>query len=368
MGIIVSKNGVNARKIGKTAIRREGYLQEYIHNNPEALPLEDLKEDIHLLVVAREFPTKSGPIDALAIDADGDIYIIETKLFKNPDKRLVVAQVLDYGASLWHEYKDSNEVFELMDKTINSKFGLSLNEKLKDYFEFEDEAEVENLLENIRVNLAESRFRFVVLMDRLPSRLKNLISFINQNSRFDLFGCELDFYKYDEYEILIPNLYGAEAKKATALEIGASRRKKWDENAFLTDARSKLDPAALQNLERLYSFCKETADQLSFGTGPQRGSVNPKYSGVSIKSVLSLFSDGALRLNFKWLHDNDFTVSFRESLKTQLEKIEGFPKLAGYLEKKMEFPIDAWGEKVDHLISVLDNLLNGSKQMQGVGS
>jgi hypothetical protein len=49
----------------------------------------------------RAFPTNSGPIDALGINKDGEIYIIETKLYKNPDKRLVVAQVLDYGASLW---------------------------------------------------------------------------------------------------------------------------------------------------------------------------------------------------------------------------------------------------------------------------
>lgn len=40
-------------------------------------------------------------IDAVALDQNGDIYLIETKLYKNPDKRQVIAQVLDYGASLW---------------------------------------------------------------------------------------------------------------------------------------------------------------------------------------------------------------------------------------------------------------------------
>ncbi|MBK7447808.1 MAG: hypothetical protein IPJ45_17645 [Ignavibacteria bacterium] len=57
-----------------------------------------------MFVVAREFRTDSGSIDALAIDKDGDLYVIETKLFRNSDKRTVVAQALDYGASLWRHY------------------------------------------------------------------------------------------------------------------------------------------------------------------------------------------------------------------------------------------------------------------------
>lgn len=76
-------------------------MQNYIQENPEALPVYEIREDIRLFIIAREFPTKSGPIDALGIDKDGEVYIIETKLYKNPDKRLVVAQVLDYGAAVW---------------------------------------------------------------------------------------------------------------------------------------------------------------------------------------------------------------------------------------------------------------------------
>jgi hypothetical protein len=64
---------------------------------------------LRLLILAREFPTVSGPIDALGIDQDGNIYVIETKLAKNPDKRYVLAQVLDYGAALWRTYENGDE-------------------------------------------------------------------------------------------------------------------------------------------------------------------------------------------------------------------------------------------------------------------
>jgi RecB family endonuclease NucS len=60
--------------------------------------------------LAREFSTKSGPIDALGVDKDGELYLIETKFYKNPDKRTVVAQVLDYGASLWSNFRGPLEI------------------------------------------------------------------------------------------------------------------------------------------------------------------------------------------------------------------------------------------------------------------
>ena len=115
MAIIISKNGKNAKKIEKNTITQENYLQKYIYDNPDAIPLYDYKEDIRVLILAREFPTKSGPIDAIGIDRDGEIYVIETKLYKNPDKRQVVAQVLDYGASLWSTHKDPLEFMNALE-------------------------------------------------------------------------------------------------------------------------------------------------------------------------------------------------------------------------------------------------------------
>ena len=106
MAIIVSKSGKNAQKVERSRIEQEDYLQQYTLDNPEVIPLYDIKEDIRLLILAREFSTNSGPIDAIGIDKDGEIYIVETKLYKNPDKRTVVAQALDYGAALWRHSND----------------------------------------------------------------------------------------------------------------------------------------------------------------------------------------------------------------------------------------------------------------------
>ncbi len=92
MAIIISKKGANAQVVNKSAFKDEAMLQEYIKKNPEAIPVYELEEDKKLFVVKREFHTNSGPIDALAVDKDGDIYVVETKLYKNPDKRTSTAK------------------------------------------------------------------------------------------------------------------------------------------------------------------------------------------------------------------------------------------------------------------------------------
>jgi hypothetical protein len=106
MAIIVSKNGHEARKVERSTFDKEDDLQRYLRDNPEALPVDQIRDGASLVVLAREYPTESGPIDILAADDQGRLCIIETKRYCNPDKRTVVAQVLDYGAALWrHSYE-----------------------------------------------------------------------------------------------------------------------------------------------------------------------------------------------------------------------------------------------------------------------
>jgi len=224
MSIIISKKGKNARKAERTTIEHEKDLQGYICENPESLPLDEIEENIRLLILAREFPTGRGRIDALGIDEDGHIYIIETKLYKNPDKRVVLAQVLEYGASLWRTYEDSESFIEKLERTpgkistepLNERMREPLNERIRTFYRTDIET-VTEILQNVRQNLREGDFRFVVLMDHLEDSLKDLLIFVNQNSRFTIYGVEMEFYKFEDYEILIPKLYGAEVKKSAGI-------------------------------------------------------------------------------------------------------------------------------------------------------
>jgi hypothetical protein len=347
MAIIISQNGRNARKVEASHFRNEAHLQEYIHNNPESLPLEEIDEDIRLLILAREFPTQSGPIDALGIDEDGNLYVIETKLYKNPDKRTVVAQVMDYGAALWRWQTGFAEFFDTLDGLSVKQKSKGAVERIRNFYGISDE-EVETLKEGIRHNLSEGRFRFVVLMDKLTDRLKDLILFINQNSQFDIYGVELEYYRHDDWEILLPKLFGGEVRKKDAVAGGGRRR--WDEGRFFEKAAELLPDSQLAALRRLCAFAKERRNGLAWGSGTTRGSFNMRSPNVR-GGVFSAYNDGTLAVVANGMTKEESERFLRTSTLGARTEAGG--------EWWMEFPIDKWAGKVDTVIQAIGECVDG---------
>jgi hypothetical protein len=295
MSIIISQDGKNAKKIDKSEFEGEDYLQNYIHENPGSIPVYEIDEDKRLFVVKREFPTGSGPIDALAIDKDGEIYVVETKLYRNPDKRTVVAQAIDYGASLWR-HCTYDEFMIIVNSEMNKKFSKSFEEKIKDFYDLDDE-QIISILEAIKNNLQQGIIKFVILMDSIQDRLKDLIVYINQNSQFDIYAVQMEYYKFESYEIMIPKLFGMEVKK----NVSGRTSTEWSEGKFLADAREKIkDDNTYKTLCELYDFTKEKADVADFGKGSEGGSLTFKFRESRAKSgLVSVFT---LRtFGFIWL-------------------------------------------------------------------
>ena len=236
MSIIVSHNNKNAKRLDKTEFGLEQDIQQYIYDNPDAIPIYEIDNDIRLFVAAREFQTASGPIDDLAFDQNGNIYVIETKLFRNPDKRAVVAQALDYGASLWRHSANFDAFIEQLNRHTIKQFNKNFREAFSDFFGIEDTTEA---FANISDNLNSGNIKFVILMDRLHNQLKDLIIYINQNSHFDIYAVEVEYYKHEDFEIMIPKLYGAEVRKDVVSRRSGNRVYTGaDKQAFLDDIRN----------------------------------------------------------------------------------------------------------------------------------
>jgi hypothetical protein len=299
MAIIVSKSGKNASVIERASIEKEDYLQAYIHENPDSIPIYEIKKDRKLLVVAREYETVSGPIDALAVDADGDIYIVETKLYKNPDKRKVVAQALDYGASFWRHSRDFDLIMEKFDNEIEKKFQVSFEEKVVQFFDLDIDG-YSRLKEGIKQNLNTGTLRFMIMMDTMDERLKDLILYINQNSNFDIYGVELDFYNFEEYEIVVPRMFGVEVKKSISTGTSSEGRRVWDEESYFSQVEEKLGERAKEHIE-FYKFCKKYSDDINWGTGKTKGSFTPIMKNIHPTIFpLSFFSNELLWVKISW--------------------------------------------------------------------
>lgn len=337
-----------------TTIAQEDYLQNYIHNNPESLPIDEIEEDLRLLILSREFPTGSGPIDALGIDQQGNIYVVETKLHKNPDKRLVLAQVLDYGASLWHTYSDETEFFHRLEEAVVKTFGASLNSQVQNYYGLDPEGAAA-VLKNISQNLRSGKFRFVVLMNHLEDRLKQLITFVNQNSRFDIYGVELDFYAFQDYEIVIPKMYGTEVKKSVGGQKTSAAGRKWDEESFLSEAAEQVSDEVLTGMRELCEF-SSSHGKPEFGRG-QTPTFNPKFVGVSTLAPYSLRPDGTLILNFKWVGDDGRSGAIMNEFGQGVKSIQGFDLPDDYVKHDVPIPPMVWVPQIKTLIEVIRTTL-----------
>lgn len=352
MTIIISSNGNKATRVEKSSFEKEDYLQQYIYENPESIPLYEIKEDIHLLILAREFPTNSGPIDAIGIDKYGEIYIIETKLFTNADKRKVIAQSLDYGAALWKHSNNFSEFLNTLDQHTQKVFKQNVKEKISEFFSIE-ETETDEFLNKVSINLNDGKFHFVVLMDKLDDRLKDLIIYVNQNSQFDIYAVEFQYYKYEQSEIIIPKIFGVEVKKDIAVNTSTSERRKWTEGELLETAKQNLSKEEFFAFEKIFNFSKTNATEIRLGTGTT-GSFSPIFGNIFDKSLFTLSTDGKLFFNFHWITNRNEKLA--EDFNSRLDELR-FNLPEDYKESKVSVMAREWVPRVEGFINSIKSML-----------
>ncbi|MEO1084071.1 MAG: hypothetical protein AAFY88_07500 [Acidobacteriota bacterium] len=356
MSIVVTKAGQVARRVEPGGVQQESDLQDFILDNPEALPLTDIREDLRFVVVAHEFPTASGPVDAVGLDDRGNLYLIETKLYKNPDKRRVLAQVLDYGAALWRHKDDPKPFKDRLEESARGTLKADLAERLCSALAIEPD-EVDAILREAEKQAEEGSFRFVVLMDYIDDRLRDLIGFINENSRFDVYGIEIQFYRFDGYEVAIPKLHGAEARKEVA-RGSTSSRGRWSEERYFDDASSRLDPTEVEGLRQLYDYAIRHADRVTWGTGVTMGSFSLKYEHIHpTKSVVSVYSNGRIDLNFHWLSEGSAPPPAAvQNLAESLRRLAGWDLPPDHADTFVGIPSSVWARQVDIVLEALGAL------------
>ena len=80
----------------------EAWLQDLIMRYPGLLPVAQLEPVFEDMVpVCRELALKAGYVDNVFVTPNGDIAIVECKLWRNPEaRRKVIAQIVDYASEL----------------------------------------------------------------------------------------------------------------------------------------------------------------------------------------------------------------------------------------------------------------------------
>lgn len=353
MTVIVSRNGDKGNSQEPTGFKDEKELEEYIILNPECIPLNEIDRKEKIVILASQFIVDNNRFDILATDKNGEIYIIETKLYKNPDKRKVTSQVLDYGTSLWNNYRH-HENFDRFRKDVGENLDADLLEHIKNKFSIDESEEIIARLKN---NLSDGNFTFFVIMDEINDDLKNQIKFLNMktDNTFAIYAIKMEKYIHDGYTIMVPKLFGFEAKEATSkyrVSKSTGIRKQLDETSFFEEAANNLNAKEVQAIQKLYDFSEKVA-RVEWGR-----SFSVYFDKISpSRSLYYVYPDGRFVFNSHMLQDTPGSQRYSDEFKEKLSRIKGITIPDSYPESSPRFSIDVWSPAVDDFINAVNDLI-----------
>lgn len=160
----------------------EAWLQRLIHRHPDALPLGQIEPGFDRLVaVCMELPTKNGSIDNLLMTRDGDIVIVEAKLWRNAEaRREVVAQALDYASCLFEMGYD-----EFESAALKADFGdRERPKRLYDALAAHDSLDEPRFTDRVSLNLRNGRIVVLVVGDGIRTEVERLSAMLQSHGGF----------------------------------------------------------------------------------------------------------------------------------------------------------------------------------------
>ena len=285
------KKDESLTEVSETTYTKEDQMQHYIYENPQLLPVEELTGNKKLLVLIRELSTNYGRLDGLWIDEAWNLYIIETKLLRNPDRRNIIAQLLDYGVALWTEYKDPHDLIGLLHwKDIDIK------KLVTDHFDVSEEL-ADTIINNFKENLKKGIYQFVAVTDAIEKRIIEQIQFINQNSNFSFYLVDLRYYTHEDVEFIIPKWYGGRiTKNTTGWSLNAPRQ--WEIAEFLDVTEVNIWFTAKEFFAELATLFQSKGYKVEIRVGKKPTMLI--FNNLKDQYLFSIYSDtGEIRLNKK---------------------------------------------------------------------
>jgi hypothetical protein len=160
----------------------EAWLQRLIHQNPSILPIEEIDPSLDAFFpICREMQTPRGFVDNLLMTGLGDIAIVETKLYRNPQaRRETLAQILDYATTLFAMDYSAFEQCALKGVFAPSSKPKSLYEALPDGDKLADAPFADAVARNLRLG----RATLLIVGDGIRSEAEQLLAGMHAHTRF----------------------------------------------------------------------------------------------------------------------------------------------------------------------------------------
>ena len=186
----------------------ESWLQQLVHRHPSSLPIAELEPGLGRIVpVGMELQTPAGFIDNLFVTQEGDLVVVECKLWRNTEaRRMVLAQIIDYAQSM---QKWSYDDLERAIKTSRGGDGKPVEKTLIDIIRNcvgdPDEVDESSFVDAVQKNLRLGRMLLLVVGDGIREDAESLANYLQQHAgfHFTLGLVETAVYKLPSNDYLV---------------------------------------------------------------------------------------------------------------------------------------------------------------------
>lgn len=315
---ILLSNGEHIVELNRISSFDEAFIQHLVFKHPSCLPISDIDEAYNPLIpVCEELNTPVGPLDILMVSPNGEIAIVETKLWKNPEaRRKVVAQILDYAREL------SQWTYEDLTREVNRRLGTKGNilyeltkSEATDY-----QIEEQDFVDSISRNLARGRFLLLIVGDGIKEGAQGISEFLSNSAHlnFSMAMVELSVYESaDIGRIIIPKtiVKTKEISKFTIeIPFGHSLKINDQQETEYLNTSTALSPEKDRERQFLINFWSEYVKQLNLDDPgqplpwPAKSNNLFLYPGYNKKAWISAYFSGSrnrVGVYFKTANDQE---------------------------------------------------------------
>ena len=252
--------------LSKIEVLDELSMQELIFKYPECLPVSDIDESYNPLIpVCCELNTTVGSLDILMVSPNGELTIIETKLWRNPEaRRKVVAQILDYAKEL------SNWTYEDLQREINRRLGKKGNTlyNLVKLYNSDSVLPESDFVDSVSRNLERGKFLLLIAGDGIREGASRIAEFLSNagHLNFSFAMVELTLYQANGLgKLIVPKtlVKTTEISKMT-VEIPSGFNLTKDDDFEVSNTNPVRSPEKEKERKFYVSFWKELIAELSF--------------------------------------------------------------------------------------------------------
>jgi hypothetical protein len=308
----VSKSLQRERIGGSEGQHDEQWLQQLIHRHPITIPIGQIESGFSDLVpVCMELPLRSGYLDNLLMTRDGNIVIVEVKLFRNPQaRREVLAQALDYASALFRmNYTDLEAAI------LKADFDGGLPPKrLYDLFDGPGTPDEPAFVDAVNSNLKNGRFVVLVVGDGIRTDAESLMDSLQSHAGFHFTFAlvELSVYQGASPDDLI--VVPSTLAKTVMIERGIVR---------IDDKRGEVVPVKVEPKAKSNS----KVDEISITSEQFYESMRDRRADLP----------GVLKVFVNALADVDVYTMFNKSLNLMWDSPTGESVNLGFVEKTGTF-------------------------------